>query len=169
MQREYYSSTISAFLSAEDDWILGQLLIHDEFETTDLQKKAWREEISTLKSQLSIFPYGSIAFEYTIPRVGHRIDTVCIIDGVIFLIEFKVGGNEYKKTTDDQVMDYALDLKYFHEASRDRYIIPISVPTEASATDNSISFMDDRIANVLHCNKSTIQDTFSKVLSLVLN
>lgn len=76
--------------------------------------------MAILKQQLSAFPQGEIAFEYTISRIGHRIEAVCIIEGVIFLLEIKVGAREYKKPTDDQVMDYALDLKYFHEASKDR-------------------------------------------------
>ncbi|MEG0108239.1 MAG: hypothetical protein RR705_05245, partial [Lachnospiraceae bacterium] len=107
-------------MKAEDDAILGQLLINDEFETTDLQKNAWRKEIAILKEQLVDFAHGDICFEYTIPRIGHRIDAVCIVNGVIILLEFKVGDSAHKKTTEDQVMDYALDLKYFHEASKER-------------------------------------------------
>ena len=44
MQREYYHSSIESFLEEDAEIILGKLLIHDEFETTDLQKNAWREE-----------------------------------------------------------------------------------------------------------------------------
>jgi hypothetical protein len=40
MKREYYSSTIKDFELADSEWILGQLLINDKFETTDLQKNA---------------------------------------------------------------------------------------------------------------------------------
>ena len=167
MQREYYHSSIEGFLAENSEHILGKLLIRDEFETTDLQKNAWRDEIAILKDQLSAFPQGEIAFEYTIPRIGHRVDVVCIIDGLIFLIEFKVGGSEYKKSTDDQVMDYALDLKYFHEASQGRYIIPISVPTEAPDIENEVRFMEDHIAEVLHCNKNTICRGLNMVLSAV--
>ena len=87
MQREYYHSSIESFLGEDAERILGKLLIHDEFETTDLQKNAWREEIAILKDQLSAIPQGEIAFEYTIPRIGHRVDTVCIINGIIFLLE----------------------------------------------------------------------------------
>ena len=97
MRREYYSARISEFLKADVDSVLGQLLINDEFETTDLQKNAWRKEIEILQAQLSEFGKGEIAFEYTIPRIGHRIDAVCLIMGVIFLLEFKVGEREYKK------------------------------------------------------------------------
>ena len=167
MQREYYHSSIENFLVENAEQILGKLLIHDEFETTDLQKNAWKEEIDILKDQLSAFPQGEIAFEYTIPRIGHRVDVVCIIDGLIFLIEFKVGGGEYKKSTDDQVMDYALDLKYFHEASQGRYIIPISVPTEAPDIENEVRFMEDHIAEVLHCSKNAICRGLNMVLSAV--
>lgn len=74
MKREYYSNSLSSFLASEPENILGQLLINDEFETTDLQKNAWKSEISILQVELSGFTEGEIAFEYTIPRIGHRID-----------------------------------------------------------------------------------------------
>lgn len=164
MKREYYTASIADFLSDDPEYVLGQLLINDEFETTDLQKNAWRREIEILQSQLYDFPDGEIAFEYTIPRIGHRIDVVCIIRGIIFLLEFKVGDKVYKKATDDQVVDYALDLKYFHEASQNRYIVPISVSTEAPNAENRIFFMEDQIAEVLHSNKKTISSTITTIL-----
>lgn len=164
MKREYYTASIADFLSDDPEYVLGQLLINDEFETTDLQKNAWRREIEILQSQLYDFPDGEIAFEYTIPRIGHRIDVVCIIRGIIFLLEFKVGDKVYKKATDDQVVDYALDLKYFHEASQSRYIVPISVSTEAPNAENRIFFMEDQIAEVLHSNKKTISSTITTIL-----
>lgn len=87
-----------------------------------------------------------------------------IIRGIIFLLEFKVGDKVYKKATDDQVVDYALDLKYFHEASQNRYIVPISVSTEAPNAENRIFFMEDQIAEVLHSNKKTISSTITTIL-----
>lgn len=142
-------------------------MVSDEFSTTDLQKNAWRKEIDILQDQLRSVENGDIAFEYTIPRMGHRIDVVCIIHGLIFLLEFKVGDSEYRKSTADQVMDYALDLKYFHELSADRYIIPISIPTEAPSVCNEVSFMEDKISNVLKCTKDNIGLTINSVLSSV--
>lgn len=167
MKREYYSNSLSSFLASEPENILGQLLINDEFETTDLQKNAWRSEISILQVELSGFTEGEIAFEYTIPRIGHRIDVVCIISGVIFLLEYKVGDREYKKSTENQVMDYALDLKYFHEASSNRYIVPISIPTEAPNIENHLSVMEDRICEVLCCNRENIGATIASVLEQI--
>ena len=167
MRREYYSARISEFLKADVDSVLGQLLINDEFETTDLQKNAWRKEIEILQAQLGEFGNGEIAFEYTIPRIGHRIDAVCLIMGIIFLLEFKVGEREYKKSTDDQVMDYALDLKYFHEASKDRCIVPISIPTEAPEVNVSIKFMEDGIAEVVFGNKKNIGKIIHEAVACV--
>lgn len=164
IQREYYSSSIKDFLETDENLILGQLLINDEFETTDLQKISWKKEITILKQQLASFSRGDICFEYTIPRIGHRIDVVCIIDGIVFLLEFKVGDREYRKSMEDQVMDYALDLKYFHEVSKDRYIIPIGVATEAPIKANILFVMEDKIASVCCCNKNNIGDELNHVL-----
>lgn len=94
MQRYYYANTIQNFLSSDNDVVLGELLINDEFETSDLQKNAWRKEILVLKNQLASYSDGDIIFEFTIPRIGHRIDVVCLINGIIFLLEFKVGERE---------------------------------------------------------------------------
>ncbi len=156
MRREYYSASIHQFLTDSADGILGTLLINDGFETTDLQKRAWQQEILILKSQLFFLRHGDIAFEYTIPRIGHRVDIVLIASGIIFLLEFKVGDSEYRKATADQVMDYALDLKYFHEASKERLIIPVGVSTDAPARPCSIEVMNDRISKVVFCNKTNL-------------
>lgn len=164
MAKVYYVSTIKEFLKEDNEIILGKLLAKDEYETKDLQKNAWKEEIKILKNELVNFPEGEIAFEYVVPRIGSRIDVVCIIAGIVFLLEFKVGERLHKKSIDDQVMDYALDLKYFHEMSESRYMIPISVATEANdfAIGNSpgsrltFSNKDKICCEVLRCNKQSI-------------
>ena len=79
MGRAYYSGPISSFLMAEEDHILCRLMFEDSFRTEDIQKNAWRAEIQILKEQLASFSNGEIAFEFTIPRMGHRVDTVLII------------------------------------------------------------------------------------------
>lgn len=165
MKRGYYSSSITSFKSDPIENVLGQLLISDEFETTDLQKNSWRKEIEILKDQLASVSSGDITFEFTIPRIGHRVDVVIIANGIIFLLEFKVGDNEYRKSTKDQVMDYALDLKYFHEASSNKYIIPIIIPTEAESLSLQLNVMDDKIAKVICCNKSNIGQSISKIIN----
>ena len=64
--------------------------------------------------------------------MGRRIDVVLVIGPVIFAVEFKVGEKTFDRSAIDQVWDYGLDLKNFHEASHDASIVPILIATEAS-------------------------------------
>ena len=63
--------------------------------------------------------------------MGRRIDVVLVIGPVIFAVEFKVGEKTFDRSAIDQVWDYGLDLKNFHEASHDASIVPILIATEA--------------------------------------
>lgn len=131
MKRYYYSENVARFLQQSPSEILGELAqgsITDERE----QKEAWLEEISILKRILE--PYrdrSRVYFEYSIPRLGKRIDVVALIGSVIFVFEFKVFEETFTSYALDQVWDYALDLKNFHETSHNAYIAPILIATKA--------------------------------------
>ncbi len=132
MGRAYYSDSIANFLISDPDRLLGILERRNEFSLELNQRDAWLEEIQILQSVLK--PYqGGVYFEYSIPRLGQRIDVVLLIGPAIFVLEFKVGEKEFPSYAIDQVWDYALDLKNFHETSHDRFIAPILIATEAEA------------------------------------
>ncbi len=93
---------------------------------------AWQRQTEVLRQALEPFRgQGRILFEFSIPRLGKRIDVVAIIQHVIFVIEFKVGENKFSGSAIDQVWDYGLDLKNFHETSHPAAIVPILIATEA--------------------------------------
>ena len=167
MPKAYYDNTISGFLSTSDETILGRLLISDEFRTTTEQKNSWRSEIEILKRQLRHVPDGSIIFEYTIPRIGDRIDVACIINGIIFALEFKVNNTEYLPADEEQVVDYALDLKYFHEESEHRHIVPMLIATDAAPFGTTITIFDDKILDTILCNKDNIAEKFNAILRVI--
>ncbi len=150
LQAAYYAAPLPTFLSDTADGILGQLARHAQ-EVTALQRYAWTQQIALLKSELGSFQ-GAIALEFSIPRMGRRVDAVVIIAGLIFLLEFKVGDTDFTATARDQVLDYALDLKNFHAGSHDRHIVPIVVAPKAAAADNQLHWSTDRIADTLLCN-----------------
>lgn len=164
MKRAYYSATIKDFLNTPLNDIMGEVLLNDEFATKDLQKNAWREEIIILKDQLKNYPDGEIALEYTVPRLGSRIDAVCIIRNWVYIMEFKIGDDKYRESTDIQVMDYALDLKYFHEASREAVLVPVSVATRGADVLDICREGRNRIFNVVHCNSKNINDTIPFIM-----
>lgn len=95
MNRAYFSSSINNFLDKNEYEIFGEITVNDQFSAEDLQKNTWKKEIEILKRELSDFPEGHILFEYTIPRIGNRIDNVILYKGIVFLLEFKVGESTY--------------------------------------------------------------------------
>jgi hypothetical protein len=129
--RSWYSASITDFLEASPDAVLGQLTANCDFALIPSQRDAWSAEIEILRSQLK-GTTGSVLLEFNIPRMGRRVDVVLLIGQVVFALEFKIGEAVFDRSAIDQVWDYALDLKNFHEASHDASIIPILVVTEAT-------------------------------------
>jgi len=166
-KRYFFESTIRAFLSKDPIWILGELCNNDEYDSDATQKYAWREEIRILKNVLQdISKDGRIVFEYTIPRLGKRIDVVLLLCERIFVLEFKAGETVFNRHDVDQVMDYALDLKNFHQGSADRMIVPILIATDSSnsSTQCQVSHYDDGIYEPLMTNAAKLNSVISSVL-----
>lgn len=88
-------------------------------------------QVQFLRSHLNGLS-GFIFLEFNIPRMGRRIDVVLLVGPVVFALEFKVGEKSFDRSAVDQVWDYALDLKNFHEASHNVSIIPLLIATEAA-------------------------------------
>lgn len=148
--RAYYSAPVAEFLKQSSEQILGNLSDQSAFDVTLGQIEAWRYQIAHLKGALRIVDEGHILLEYTIPRMGKRIDAVLLFSGVVVVLEFKVGSSSFDRHANDQVTDYALDLKYFHAESHQRAIVPILVATHASQSVKSlIRWSDDMVAETL--------------------
>ena len=129
--RAWYSSSIADFLQTQPDTIIGRLATNSDFSLLSTQKDAWLAEIGFLQEQLTGLT-GALFLEFNIPRMGRRIDAVLLLGPVVFVIEFKIGESNFDRAASDQVWDYALDLKNFHEASHSASIVPILIATEAS-------------------------------------
>ncbi len=130
MDRSYYSNSIEAFCASPPDQILGEMVRRHGFDLNESQRDAWLEQTRILRQALSSL-CGSIYLEFSIPRMGRRIDAVLLIGPAIFVVEFKVGAKRYLAADIDQVVDYALDLVNFHEGSHDAFVAPILVATDA--------------------------------------
>ena len=128
--RTWYGASIADFLQSSPDTIFGQLAKNSDFDLVATQRNAWIEQIEFLQAKLSGLT-GSIFLEFNIPRMGRRIDVVLLIGPVVFVVEFKVGEKEFERAAMEQVWDYALDLKNFHEASHHAALVPILVATNS--------------------------------------
>ena len=130
----YYSADLSDFFNSPTDRVIGELTTNSEYAVEPAQRDAWLTQIDILREALSNAT-GTLFLEFNVPRIGSRIDAVLISEAVIFVIEFKVGETDYKRDHLNQVWDYALDLKNFHQASHNAPIIPILVATNAKYSD----------------------------------
>lgn len=164
MNRHYYSASIKDFIKCDPDTILGLLVKQNEFSTEQTQKAAWIEQIEILQNVLDGYD-GVIFFEYAIPRMGKRIDVLLIIKHIVFVLEFKVGDESYSSNAIDQVWDYGLDLKNFHETSHVVTIAPILIATKASFSDSySINIHHDNLLSPIKCNPRNLNRVIEKVL-----
>ena len=167
MHRAYYSASIQNFLEQPSQHILGDLVAAAEFSVELSQRYAWEEQIRILKEVLS--PYsgaGKVYFEFAVPRLGKRIDVVALVRSVLFILEFKVGEQRFTGYARDQVWDYALDLKNFHESSHNKLLAPVVVATGApdSPTAPEKSAMDDGVFRPIFATERTLATALESVL-----
>ncbi len=156
MQRAYYSDTIAAFLAESENSIFGALTKRHEFALDELQKNSWLSQIRILKKSFNSMLNGHILFEYSIPRMGKRVDVALLLNGIVFLLEFKVGEQHYTNHAIDQVLDYSLDIKNFHARSQNKRIIPIVVATRAPKIKNSLEAFEDLVYLPLKANEHNL-------------
>lgn len=165
--RAWYSSSIDDFIKASEAEIFAQLSANSQFSVLNTQRDAWLVQIPLLKEQLCGLD-GSVLIEFTIPRMGRRIDVVVISGPVVFAIEFKVGESAFDRASLDQVWDYALDLKNFHEASHEASIVPILVATEAKDAGSFTIRVDaDHVYHPLQCSAAGLRRLINLILEHV--
>ena len=127
-----------------------------------LQKFAWDGEIQFLQEALKT-DEGLIIFEYSIPRIGKRIDVVLLIRDIVFVLEFKVGEDD-SKSARKQTKQYAQALRWYHSASQGHIIVPILITTEGRKRNPSLKLEKDGIYDVILCNRTNLWEVISDVL-----
>ncbi len=170
VRRWLYASDFKRFLASSANEVLGELARHAGNDIELNQNNAWQQQIHLLQ-QLTLpieFVEGArLYFEYAIPRLGRRIDVVLALGHVLFVIEFKIGEKHFTVSALDQVWDYALDLKHFHEASHALCIAPVLVCTEAPSQKIGIqgTLHDDGLARPVRASGSDLPDVIAKALA----
>ncbi len=167
MSRAYYSKPIKEFIRDQDDSILGALARNNSFSLEETQRNSWKHQINILKKSLRNYDSGRIYFEFDIPRMGKRVDNIVIIEGVVFVLEFKCGSSKFEAQAIDQVWDYALDLKNFHEPSHECLIVPILIATESADAFRVIGTTpnNDKVLIPIKTNAENLHLAIDAVLS----
>lgn len=153
--------------------MFGILAKNPEFDLAATQKEAWLEQIAFLQRNLEGLS-GVLLLEFSIPRMGSRVDAVLLIGPVVFVVEFKVGEATFNRADVEQVWDYALDLKNFHETSHLVSLVPILIATEAKeSTPVTLAKDADGVYRpILVCPdgfRATIQTVLAEVTGATLD
>ena len=166
MTRACYEKSISEFLEESTEQIFGEIDLNYNYQSTKKQQKdAWESQIEILKAQLSVLDDGKIIFEYDIPRMSHVIDNVILTNGLIFVLEFKVGSENYEASNIKQLDNYVKLLENYHYESRNKTIIPILVETEAEDFDNVFSKNENNIFEIIKANKNNLSEIIISIIN----
>ncbi len=165
MLNYYYKDSISSFFTKSTKEIIGEITLSNQFDSTLNQNKSWEVQIPLLKEAFGNHD-GTIFFEFSIPRMGKRVDVLAIISGIVFVIEFKVGEHKYYRSNLEQVWDYALDLKNFHEPSHNALLAPVLVATEAkkSFIEIATTSHNDNLLRPIKANKVDLRNAIDKTI-----
>jgi hypothetical protein len=103
--------------------------------------------------------------------MGKRIDVVLLIGPVIFVLEFKVGESHFTNSALDQVTDYCLDLKNFHESSYECLIAPILIATESRQVTPIVCTTpkNDKLLAPFRCTVPLLTEAIDEVLAFAAN
>lgn len=168
MNRYFYNALIPVFLSTNAENVWADLSMNSRLDDNVLQKDSWSHEIGALQFSLDGLE-GEIYFEYSIPRLGKRVDVILLIKNVVFVLEYKVGAKSYERPDLEQVWDYALDLKYFHKKSHELWVVPILIATSAAERSQVFqpSKYDDKVLEPVCSNDSCLRMIIDQVLELL--
>ena len=130
------SKSVRDFL-AEDPRKLAEVLAFQDVQhhriNEAMQLWAWLRSVALLQVALADWPAAldwRVVLEFSILRLGKRIDAVLVTPVGLVVLEFKVGSGAFDAAAKRQVEDYALDLQDFHAGSRWYPIVPVLVATE---------------------------------------
>lgn len=172
IRRWLYSAHFKEFVEQSADEILGELTRHAGGDLDLTQNNAWQEQIEVLKTlrlpnseDLS----AKIYFEYTIPRLGRRADVILIVGHVLFVLEFKAGEAHFNVSALDQVWDYALDLKNFHDTSHGICIAPVLVATNAKPQTIELqrTLHNDDLVRPIRANADDLQEVIARTMDFL--
>jgi hypothetical protein len=144
----YYRASIKDFLASPDDRIVAQLTTayaNDGFVAQYTAATiAWTVTLPALRGELlALVRHAPAAqtwqllLEFPLYRLRRRIDAVILTPEATFVIEIKTGAEDFLAQDKRQAVEYAQDLRDFHEASKSARLPPIlwAMQSTSSATE----------------------------------
>ena len=166
MRRAYLSLSASQVFDASNSELFGELALNLPFAVEPSQRTAWEFEIDHVRQLAAALPNAHFYIEFLIPRMGRRADLIIVNGGIVFVVEYKIGAQQFDRAGLDQVHGYGLDLKYFHEPSHNLPIVPILVATAAEAGENYKLDWQEGLARPLKVRPEALSTVVAEIASL---
>jgi hypothetical protein len=136
----YARLSVAEFVLANPAALIGQLELayaRDAYTSQFVQQtRAWehlllllQHELQDLQRQLPAAAGWTVLLEFPLYRLRKRLDIVLLSTATVIVLEAKFGERRFRGQ--QQVEEYALDLRDFHAESHDRPIVPVLWCTEA--------------------------------------
>ena len=164
MHRAYLAIDADTLPGKSDSELLGELAGRLPFALEPAQRTAWIYQIRHLREIAGDLVGACFFMEFLIPRMGRRADLVIILNGIVFVVEYKVGASQFDRASLEQVYGYGLDLKNFHESSHSLPIIPILVATESERQGTqTVYWGDDFLARAVRSSGPDLSRTILEI------
>ena len=91
-ERCLYFASFSEFLQSSPSAVLGDLVLANHGMDLTTTIEAWEGEIRIMQDVLTAWKDEDayIIFEYSIPRLGKRVDVVLLLQGVVFSLSLRL-------------------------------------------------------------------------------
>jgi hypothetical protein len=173
----YASVTLGGLADQGDDTIIARLLESDSIsgftQVSHLQIQAWKGQLAILRSVSNslilaqpALKKAALVLEYRIPRREKRIDVLLLLRRTIVVLEFKVGASHISPEDKSQVLDYALDIAYYHFESFKRKIIPLLCPTRYDGIKREPAAACGLIDDLIICGGDSLATTLTSIANV---
>lgn len=167
-KRAFYSAEVPQFMADSGAVIEAALTdghVGAGYDLNPQQHMAWSAEVRLLRGALDATASGGwgVALEFSLLRLGKRIDAVLVGPGLIILVEFKIGGKAFTAADRRQVEGYALRLREFHEYAQSRVIAPVLCVEHAEAPGVAAT-LSDGVTSTLLAGALSLKTVITKVV-----
>lgn len=172
--RSFWAGSIAEYLAEPNERILGAMALRvgQEYASDESRQiTSWRRQLEILHEALAGFVEDHLGWglllELPLLRLGRRIDAVLLIGDRICPIEFKIGATKFQTNDIEQAVDYALCLRDFHGASRDKEIVPIlcasDAPLKGRLGEEADCVFVDQVAACILTNAGSLRADIEKI------
>ncbi|MCW8335406.1 hypothetical protein [Vibrio paucivorans] len=109
------------------------------------------DKVEHLQRWLTELPHlaGNVLLHFPCPSLERQIDAVVLYRGIVFVIEMKLGGSSYTSADVAATSQLAHALKAHHQASHDKFVVPILIATKANPQGAAIQVSSDLVCNTM--------------------